>query len=366
MSNLTLHEAVPATKSIPRVEIAEVPTPIEKLGELGKRIGVPSLYVKRDDQTGQLYGGNKVRKLEFLIGDALEDDCSEIWTVGGLGSHHVLATAIYARHFDIDPVALHFPQPITEHVLDNLRALGTTDPELTLAGNRAKVPIEMAKVKIKEWLNLNPDMKYIPAGGSSRQGVMGYVAAAFELRDQIEADELPEPDYIFVAAGTCGTLAGLTLGCQMAGLSSRVVGIRVIDRLLSNSAIAAQLARNAAKLMGEHGVHDVPELTRSDFIVLSDYFGGEYGEPTAEGEEARQLVDETTDNLQLDPTYTAKAIAGLIGDRDMLGLAHRDVLYWHTLSSVDISDRIERADVEKQLPESYQKFFEADPDEASQ
>jgi D-cysteine desulfhydrase len=362
MTTLSLYDAYPETESIPRVDIAQVPTPVEHLPELGEEIGVPSLHVKRDDKTGELYGGNKVRKLEFLIGDALENDREEIWTVGSLGSHHVLATSIYAREFDLKPVALQFPQPMTDHVLDNLRALSTTKPDLTLASNKASIPMEMLKVKVKEWLEVGPNVKYVPGGGSSKLGALGYVNAALELKEQIDNGDVRTPDYIFVAAGTCGTLAGLVLGCKLAGLHTKVVGIRVVDRLLCNATITSRLANKVGDVLRDHGVEEVPKVDRNDVIILSDYFGGEYGKPTVEGERAISLAERTA-GLHLDPTYTAKALSGLIGDKDMLGLSNRTVLYWHTLNSVDLTERIESADVKRDLPETYHKFFEDGDDE---
>lgn len=360
MSELALFQTLPTTRTIPHVDLASLPTPVERLGELGAEVGVESLYVKRDDQSGTLYGGNKVRKLEFLLGEAVAQHYDQVWTVGAIGSHHALATAIYARELGLTPSVLHFPQPITPHVLDNLRALSTTQPNLTLASHKLTLPVEMGKVKVRQWLSDADDVYYIPGGGSSPTGVLGYVNAAFELAHQIEADELPEPDVIFVAAGTCGTLAGLTLGCRIAGLGSRVVGVRVVDKIMANATLTAHLANKAGKILGEHGVLGIPHIRAADITILDQYFGEDYGVPTDVGLLAMEMAMDRAD-LRLEPTYTAKAFAGLIGERDRLELADKHVLYWHTLSSADLSERVANADIERDLPAGYEKFFEEAP-----
>lgn len=357
MSTLALFETLPATRTIPHVELGQFPTPVEKLGELGDEIGVESLYVKRDDQSGTVYGGNKVRKLEFLLGEAVDGGYDEVWTVGAIGSHHALATAIYARQLGLTPAVLHFPQPVTDHVLSNLRAISTTQPRLTLASHKAQLPIEVGKAKMRQWLSRANDVYYIPGGGSSPVGVLGYVNAAFELKQQVDQGGVPEPDFIFVAAGTCGTLAGLMLGCRLAGLSTRIIGVRVVDKLLANATLTAHLANKTGKLLSEVGVEGVPRFSGSDVTLLDAYFGEDYGVPTDAGLAAIEMAA-AHGGLELEPTYTGKAFAGLMGERERLALSDKSVMYWHTLSSADLSERIASADVERDLPAGYMKFFE--------
>jgi D-cysteine desulfhydrase len=357
MSQLALFETLPSTQSIPHASLGHFPTPVEKLDDLAREVGLESLYVKRDDQSGTVYGGNKVRKLEFLLGDALDGGYDEVWTVGAIGSHHALATCIYARQLGLEPSVLHFPQPVTEHVLDNLRAISTTKPNLTLASHKVQLPIEVGKAKLKQWLSKANDVYYIPGGGSSPVGVLGYVNAAFELKQQVDGGELPQPDVIFVAAGTCGTLGGLTLGCKLAGMNTEVIGVRVVDKIMANATLTAHLANKAGKLLTKAGVDGVPHISASEITLIDSYFGDDYGVPTEEGLEAMELAKKE-EGLKLEPTYTGKAFAGLVGESERLELATKNVLYWHTLSSADLSDRIAEADVEHDLPDAYQKFFE--------
>ena len=352
-----LFQTLPSTRTIPHVELGQFPTPVEKLDDLGKEVGVESLYVKRDDQSGTVYGGNKVRKLEFLLGEAVAEGYDEVWTVGAIGSHHALATSIYARQLGLTPSVLHFPQPVTQHVLDNLKAISTTEPKLKLASNKVQLPVEVGKMKVKQWLSTAKDIYYIPGGGSSPVGVLGYINAAFELKMQVDAGDLPEPEVIFVAAGTCGTLAGLILGCKLAGLGTEVVGVRVVDKIMANATMTAHLANKTGKILAEYGVEDVPRIAGSDVRMLDGYFGKDYGVPTDAGMKAIEAA-KAHEGLKLEPTYTGKAFAALLGERERLELADKNVLYWHTLSSADLSERIASVQPERDLPDEYHKFFE--------
>jgi D-cysteine desulfhydrase len=357
MSHRPLFDRFPPTRDLPHIDLAELPTPVECLEKAGDDLDLSSLWIKRDDQTGTLYGGNKVRKLEFLLGDAVAQGHDQVWTVGAIGSNHALATCLYAREVGLEPAVLHYPQPVTEHVLHNLKAISTADPDFTLASNFASVSYEMAKRKVREWLDTGENPYYIPAGGSSPVGVLGYVNAALELAAQVESGDCPEPDYIFVAAGTCGTLSGLLLGTKMAGLDSRIVGIRVVDKVITNVPNTRRLANGAASLLEDCGLVDVPRISADDITLLEDYFGEGYGEPTVDGLESIHTLEELED-LYLEPTYTGKTFAGIIGERKNLELHSKNVLYWHTLSSVDLSDRIADVDIERDLPDEYHKFFE--------
>ncbi len=357
VADTSLEQRYPATAELARLDFATLPTPVERLDTLGEELGIPELWVKRDDRTGELYGGNKVRKLEYLLGEALEQGHSQAWTVGGIGSHHVLATCIYARQQGLQPAALHFPQPLTEHVRDNLRALSTTRPELTLVGNRAQIPVEVIRTRVREWLARGPEVYYIPGGGSSATGVVGYVNAACELADQIEAGDLPAPDVIFVAAGTCGTVSGLLLGTELAGLDCEIVAVRVVDRLICNQPAILRLVRQTERRLQEAGVGDDIEVDTGRLTLLHDYFGEAYGTPTDAGLEAIDLVERHTD-FELEPTYTGKTFAALVDQLEARDLAERRVLYWHTLNGVDLSDRIASARPDRHLPDEYAKFFE--------
>lgn len=351
-----LFNHAPMLKSLPHVDLATLPTPLEHEQRLGELVGVPNLWVKRDDQTGTLYGGNKVRKLAFLLGDAKDKGARDVLTLGAIGSNHVLATALYAREHGLGIAAQQFPQPITDHVLQNLRALSTTRPELELVGHPIALPFTMFKRQLMAWLNRRDATYYIPGGGSNAVGTLGYVDAALELRAQIDQGLAPEPDAIFVTAGTCGTIAGLALGLKMAGLSSHIYAVRVVDRVVTNIMQVLKLVKQTRDVLMRHGLTNLPDVSRSDVTFLHDYIGKDYGYPTAQAMRAIETAQEGA-GLHLEPTYTGKTFGALMAERVGLELEGKQVLYWHTLNGVDLTPRIEQADVIRDLPKAYHEFF---------
>ena len=357
MQKRELFHRYPRARSIAHVELANLPTPVKRLPRLRERLGVADLWVKRDDRSGELYGGNKVRKLEFLLADARAAGHEEVWTVGGIGSHHALATCIWARHIGMTPGVIHFPQPVTKHVQRNICALSTTHPRIHLLDDVS--PSNFVD-HLKSWRAEHPDKYYIPAGGSSAVGVLGYVNAALELDAQITRGETPAPDVIYVAAGTCGTLAGILLGLAMAGREVRVVGVRVVDVAIANERTVMRLIDGAREILSDAGVPDVPTVDADAIRLEHAFFGPDYGVPTAEGLAARDLVA-SLEELSLEPTYTAKAFAALAAASP--DLADRRVLYWHTLNGVDLSERVERADVDALGPR-YREWVDADVEDA--
>ncbi len=352
-----LFQRFPSTGAIPHRVLADVPTPVERLPEASKRLGLADLWVKRDDRTSNLYGGNKLRKLEFLLADAVARGHDRVWTLGAIGSHHALATCLWAREIGLDCGVVHFHQPVTDHVRKNVLALSTTNPEVHLLGEERHFPTELFRSRLGEWLQAHPDEYYIPAGGSSGVGALGYVNAALELVDQVEAGECPRPDRIYVAAGTCGTLSGLKLGFALADFDVELVGVRVVGDWIANPAIAARLAKDAAGILADLGV-DTPSVEASDFLIRSEFYGRGYGLPTTAGLESADVVRE--DGLVLEPTYTGKAFSAILADREEL----RDgtVLYWHTLSGADLTERVAAADLSR-LPPIYAEWLaeEAEP-----
>lgn len=348
-----LFRRFPKLENVPFEPIASLPTPLEQMTGMKAAIGL-DMWVKRDDASGALYGGNKTRKLEFLFGDAKAQNKREVWTVGAIGSHHVLATCLWARHLGLECSALHFPQPITSHVIKNMKALSTTHPNLTLIGHKTGLPAAMFKVKLKEWLSTGENIYYIPGGGSSPMGAIGYVNAAFELVRQFEELGEPLPEIIVVAAGTAGTYAGILLGLRWLGLSTRVVGVRVVERFICNKPMVVHLANQTADLLRSYGATDVPVISITDVELDHKQLGAGYGLQTPQGLTAIELARETHD-LTLEPTYTAKAFGAIIANQKKW--AGKRVLYWHTLNGSDLSGLVEKYDPSG-LPEAYQEFME--------
>jgi len=352
---------------IPWMRLTNLPTKVEKLNLLGEYLGINNLWIKRDDQSALLYGGNKPRKLEFVLAEAREREADEIVTMGGIGSNHCLATTIYAQDKGIKPVLFLFHQPLTEHVKKNLSLFHYFGARLNL------VPSALSAY----WSCLTYCLKrkkayLLPPGGSSILGSLGYVNAAFELREQIKKKEMPPPKYIFVTCGTCGTLAGLEVGARLSGLKTKLVGVRVVDKVIVNRITLKVLTNKIMKYLGKRckdipGVYPVRKsrpggsseqssgvnFNLGDFTLLHNYFGGEYGRVTSEGERILKLIKEK-EGIQLDTTYTAKTFAGLV---DFMKINRKGtVLFWNTFNSVDLSKAINSVNY-KELPDKFHKFF---------
>ena len=206
---------------LPHVSLGTLPTPVESL-DVGGDGGARGLFIKRDDLSGTTYGGNKVRKLEFLFGRILGTGAKEVITIGFAGSNHAVATAIYAKQLGLRCTSLLMPQRNAHYVRRNL--LASVHYEARLCGYR-NLPLLSAGLVgalCRGKMAHGAFPRVIPAGGSCPAGIIGYVNAAMELRDQIVAGELPEPDVIYVPLGSMGTSAGLAIGLKAAGLMADI------------------------------------------------------------------------------------------------------------------------------------------------
>lgn len=301
-------------------------TPVERLAKLSKP-GV-DLWVKRDDLTHPLYGGNKVRKLAHILKEAKTRGFEKVITIGAAGSHHVLATTIFGEQAGLKVEAAMVPQPYHPHVEENLRAGLGHGLKPYVARTYAAVPFVVLR-------HLGEKTMYIPVGGSSVLGAMGYVDATAELAGQIKNGEMPAPDVVVVTLGSGGTVAGIAAGLAMAGIEAKVVGVVVAEPPWAIEMTARRLTRKCARQIG------VSPDKRPDRALEVDtrYLGLGYGHPTPEGERASMRAAEC--GITLDPTYTSKCFAATL-DLVEAG-AGKNILYWHTLSSAPMEPLLERA-----------------------
>lgn len=340
------------------VSLGQLPTPVEKLDGVGRELGLDQLYIKRDDQSGAVYGGNKVRKLEFLLGAALRAGAREVITMGYAGSNHALATAIYARRLGLRCTSVLLPQVNAHYVRHNLLAGNHAGARLQAYGNFISLigGIDWAMLRGRWRDGIFP--RYIPAGGSSPLGLAGYVNAALELKDQIAAGLLPEPDLIYAPLGSMGTSVGLTLGLKAAGLKTRVAAVRVIGKIHANSGKMLALLKKTSALLCRHDP-SFPRLdfSENDFTVRHDCIGEGYAHFTAPGVAAAQLMQDKA-GIVMNGAYSAKAFAALIGDaRRGDELKGKVVLFWNTYNSRDLSAMMEDVDY-RELPKSFHRYFE--------
>ncbi len=344
---------------IRRIPIGDFPTPVHEAPELAEAVGVGRLFIKRDDLTHCEYGGNKIRKLEFLLADAERRHSKRLLTFGGIGSNHCLATTIHGANHGFPTTSCLVPQPVTEDVRKNLLVGLHYGEELVLAQNTGQLPGKALEVYARQSVSDMRTPYIVPPGGSSALGATGYINAVFELRDQIEAGECPEPDRIFVAVGTCGTAAGLEAGCKAAGLKTKVTGVKVTDRLFGNRIVFSSLATQASIRL-KAADRDFPLVVTTPFDVdlVEDYFGGEYGKYTHEGREAIALAAKYA-GLKVEGVYTGKALAALIGAYCKEDRGDSVVMFWHTFNSVDLSG-IAAAQDYHDLPEEFHQYFECE------
>ena len=330
---------------IPWTPLGSFPTPVERLALAGLE---GEVWVKRDDLSGEPYGGNKVRKLEFLLAGASRRGVKRLVTAGALGSHHALATTVYGRALGFDVTLVLFPQPVTEHVRRVLLADHALGAELRYVPRMELVPAALRAVR---FAHRREGAMIIPPGGSDATGTLGYVAGALELAEQIEAGSAPRPDAVYVAAGTLGTAAGLALGFALAGLEIRVQAIRITGRIVAHEGALARLVRQAARLLEAAGLNE-PGLADRALRLLElrhDQVGPGYGRETEAGRRAAELLAGA--GIGLDPTYTAKAAAGLLATLEARpGGVH---LYWHTLSSRE--PIVAAAADERDLPDAFRR-----------
>jgi 1-aminocyclopropane-1-carboxylate deaminase/D-cysteine desulfhydrase-like pyridoxal-dependent ACC family enzyme len=346
------------------VPLGEFPTRVQKLERLGAELGINQLYVKRDDLSGKLYGGNKPRKLEFILGNALRSKAKEVMTFGGAGSNHALATAIYARQVGLNSISMLMPQPNARYVRRNLLMSQYCGAELHLCGTGLESVRNMPLVYtaatyqlLRHRLKKGRLPYFIHPGGSSLLGVVGFVNAALELRGQIASGEMPEPEYIYVACGTMGTAAGLTLGLRAAKLGGRVVSVRICgEKFVNTRAMITLINKTNFLLCSLDTSFPRFEFCETDVDIRHDYAGKRYALFTDEGMEAVSLMKER-EGIKLDGTYTGKTLAALKHDAKNGSLRRKAVLFWNTLNSRDFSDPISGLDYHD-LPRPFHRYFE--------
>lgn len=319
--------------SIHPVTLADLPTPIQALDGLCRKLKRENLWIKRDDLSSFLYGGNKVRKLEFLLGQARYRGAAMLLTMGGTGSNHLLATALHGNSLGFKTVGVVFDQPMTKAVERKLLAYEGAGVELIRIGSKYNlvtgVTWGLARTRIRH--GTMPFL--IPGGGSNPLGALGFVNAGLELARQIHEGLLPEPKSIFLPYGTGGTAIGLAAGLQLAGLATRVKAVRVIDRLVANRPRVEIFARALWRMIKRlDSSVTIKAPLGHNLDIVQGYIGRGYGYPTKKAQEAHGLFLQEQ-GLDLELTYTAKAAAAFL-DEARIGTA--PVMFWNTYSSSNI------------------------------
>ena len=341
-------------KHLPWISLADLPTPVIKLEKLGKAVGHSSLWMKCDNKSSTFYGGNQVRKLEFMLADARRKGYKWVITYGGIGTNHGLATTIHAQRVGLKTALVLVAQPLTDHVQENLLLDHHFGAEILYASSMVMGGLQTAGAYLRHGL-----MYFIPPGGSSTLGSLGYVNAALELKQQIDQGLLPEPKYIFCTLGSKGTLAGLMLGVKLAGLNTKVYGVRVAAEWITDPHNTVRLCNRMVGLLRKYDKSVPPlKITMDDLLVTHEFFGAEYGAVTPEGEKALDLVEQT-EGVRLDLTYTAKTMAAMLDFiKKLPELQDAPILFWNTYNGVDFTDTIRSCSDHTRLPGTVQWCFD--------
>lgn len=309
---------------LPRFRLAQLPTPLEPLPAVAKALGGPALWIKRDDQTGLALGGNKTRKLEFLVGDALNQACDTLVTLGAAQSNHCRQTAAAAARAGLAcELILNGQRPDLPNgnlLLNEL--LGARAHWIERSQRAAKL-----RALVDALLAEGRKPYAIPVGGSNGIGATGYVAAMLELQEQLRASG-QRVDHIVFGTSSGGTQAGLVLGARLAGFGGQLHGLSIDKDDPEHHEFeteVAQIANDCATYIGSTG-----RVTREDVKVVYGYRGGGYGVVGEREREAIRLLAQQ-EGIILDPVYTGRAFGALL---DLIRQGRfgqgETVLFWHT------------------------------------
>jgi len=338
---------------------ASLPTPLEHAAALGEAIGCPALYIKRDDQTGEEYGGNKVRKLEFLLAEAHLQEARTVLTFGAAGSNHCLATAIYARRLGLRCIAMLVPQHNARSVRSNLLWAHAVGSELDLRLGKARIATGVLGHFRREWSAHGVFPSVLPPGGSSPLGCFGYVNAALEIARQVEEGRMPMPDALYVASGTMGTCVGLLVGFQLAGIKTRIEAIAVTKPPYTDEKKAVRLHRAVMHELASRAPEISPlDFPHDQFRLRHDHLGEDYALYTQEAINAKELA-QTQAGLRFEGVYTGKAFAAVVADGKAGHLRDKTVLFLNTYNAVQPPANVQQSDYHH-LPPALHRFFEDD------
>lgn len=334
---------------MPRSELATLPTPVGE-HSVAFNSSERRISVKYDNLTSASYGGNKLRKLEYIFPRARERLCTRVATFGAAGSNHALATAMYATQCGFDSTCFLVHQAKTREVAATLNKHIENGTELVRFGGSYATRIKTLRKHLHgrhAWV--------IPMGGSSWLGNIGFVAAGLELAEQVSSGEISPPDRIYVGTGTMGTAVGIALGLALAAMDTELHAVRVSDTSIMNREALNRLLEKTALMM--HRLDDsVPAdiAARTNIRVRDEFFGPGYAKGNDATNEAIDFAKDELD-LTLETTYTGKAMAALLNDwRED---EEFNALYWHTYNSAPLKVPTDEPLDAAAIPEEFLRYF---------
>ena len=346
-----LAEAYPALgRQLPKVELADLPTPVSL-----HRIVVPSgsydVAVKHDEATSTLYGGNKVRKLEYLLQRAIDRGARRVATFGAVGSNHALATAMHAAGLGLECTCFlghQKPTPKIPLTLNMHRKLGT---EIVRYGRDVELlPLFRRYLQgRKTWV--------IPAGGTCWLGSVGFVNAGLEIASQVEMGLIPKPVRIYIAAGTTGTVAGLALGLAAAGLDSEIHAVQVADYPFASEAKLRKLVAKMESILVRFDSSFTADDWEDRLIWRDEFLAGGYARVDPETTNAVTFARNQL-GLDLETTYTGKAMAALLQDLELMDTRGEPWLFWNTVNAQPLPVTAGAPDEGTGIPDEFLRYYE--------
>lgn len=347
------------------ISLGQFPTPVHECKKLHAQFPRVNLFVKHDGLTGKTiagkktFGGNKLRKLQYLLADAIARGHRSVITFGCIGSNHALQTTVCAKGLGLDSLCILQPQPNSLVVRRNLLLQEAYGAQLYFSFDRV-LSAFMTTALCYDHKQREGKFPYvIPVGGSNARGAIGYVEAAFELQQQIDSGLLPTPDRLYVTLGSGGTAAGLLLGIKAAGIKTKLYLVINTPENIPGEIIKKTkklLAETNALLQSYDSSFPTCHLSENDYEVITDCTGEAYGLFTSEGVAAMNLIS-SAENINLDGTYTGKCFAALVRDLQSGACDGQTVLFWNTFCGEDFGDITESVDYHR-LPLALHRYFE--------
>ncbi len=344
-----LFDALPAMRdAIPWRPLCHVPTPVERITALPFARDHGRVWAKRDDRISPVYGGNKVRRFEFLFADFEARGARRIVTAGGAASTQVTATARFGEALGIPVTAVLFDQPATHFLHEALLSNAAAGAELIDGGGYARTVWRTWRALARD-----PQSALLMPGASGPRANLGYLDAMLELDAQVRDGAMPRPDVIVVPAGSSGTLAALSLGAAWLGWSTEIVGVRITALAACNRVSVGLVQRATQRLLARFDRHAT--LLRPRFTLFHKAIGPGYGAPTPEAIAGIEQV-RTLTGLPGEVTYSGKALAALRALCEDPARRSQTLLFWHTLSSVRPAPS---ADARDRVPVALRRWFDA-------
>ena len=352
MTTHTLGNQFPViAAALPVAGLARLPTPLTQ-HEIRTGDAELQVWVKHDERCGEIYGGNKVRKLDYLLARARDRGARTVATFGAVGSHHALATALYSRALGFAAICFLGHQASVEHVRETLSAhVANRTRIVRYGGTRAD------RIRILRQTLSGKSAWVVPAGGSSWLGAVGFVDAGLELANQLAAQRSKLPLRLYVANGTMGTVAGLALGLALADLDIEIHAVRVSSAAFANEDALRKLMAKVSCLLHRIDARFPADLAKRTRITFRhEFIGDGYTRPTPTSDRALRVAEYAL-GLKLETTYTAKAFAALLADS--VADAHRGgpLLFWNTYNAVALPEVHAIALGDTGLPDDFARYF---------